>query len=146
MTASLGVGGDAGPGAPREPDAPSTSPVTSAMAHAGVHEVLAGLSDSPTRPERIAAGIEELHPEAFRQMRDAILEHLVGAADTQPEPAEPVLALALRHLSAMEKAIAYLHFCLCRGFAPPTWSLEDTAAADAQGWNIYWSDGAGHWQ
>ncbi|HEU0077906.1 MAG TPA: hypothetical protein VFQ76_09685 [Longimicrobiaceae bacterium] len=145
MTASLDTG-DAGPGAPREPDAPSTSPVAAAMAHAGIHDFLAGLSDSPARPERIAAGIEELDPEAFRQVRDTLLEHLVAAADTQPEPAEPVLALALRHLHAMEKAIAYLHFCLCRRFAPPMWSLEDAAAADAQGWNFFWSDGAGHWQ
>jgi hypothetical protein len=146
MTTSLGAVGDDGPDVPREPGAPSTSPVTAAMAHAGIHEFLAGLSDSPTRPERIAAGIDELHPEAFRQMRDTLLEHLVAAADTQPEPAEPVLALALRALYAMEKAIAYLHFCLCREFAPPTWSLEDASAADAQGWNIFWSDGAGHWQ
>ncbi|MEW5930604.1 MAG: hypothetical protein AB1941_24355 [Gemmatimonadota bacterium] len=146
MTTSLSAGGDDGPGAPREPGAPATSPAATAMAHARIREFLAGLSDSPTCPERIAAGIEELHPEAFRQMRDALLEHLVAAADTQPEPAEPVLALALRHLSAMQKAIAHLHFCLCREFAPPTWSLEDAAAADAQGWNIFWSDGAGHWQ
>jgi len=146
MTTSFSAGGDAGPDVPREPGTPSTAAVGAAMSHARIREFLAGLNDSPARPERIAAGIEELDPEAFRQMRDAILEHLVAAADTQPVPAEPVLALVLRHLYAMEKAIAYLHFCLCRRFAPPTWSLEDAAAADAQGWNIFWSDGAGHWQ
>lgn len=146
MTTSFSVGGDAGPDVPREPGAPSTSPAASAMTHAGIREFLAGLSDSPTRPERIAAGIEELDLEAFRLMRDALLEHLVAATTAKSEPAEPVLALALRHLSAIDRAIAYLHFCLCREFAPPSWDPVDAAAADTQGWNVFWHDGRGEWQ
>ncbi|HEX7243413.1 MAG TPA: hypothetical protein VF263_24225 [Longimicrobiaceae bacterium] len=117
------------------------------MTHATVRDFLAGVAGSPTPAERIAAEVEELDPEVFRQLRDALVEHVGAGALSGRVPPEETLALALTRLHAMEQVIAYLRFCLSREFAPPTWDLEDANAADDQGWNIFENHGEGHaWQ